>query len=89
MGGGRQCLVANVTGTPADPLDTWSCISKQEGRDLISDWKTDKDLRQVKYQVLENNEDLENMDESKEFTLGTQLLVPSFVHKLYLKLTLT
>ncbi|XP_019762071.2 alkaline phosphatase, tissue-nonspecific isozyme isoform X1 [Dendroctonus ponderosae] len=70
MGGGRQCLVANVTGTPADPLDTWSCISKQKGRDLITDWKTDKSLRQVTYQVLENNENLENMDESMEYTLG-------------------
>lgn len=73
MGGGRQCLVANINGTDADPLDTWSCISKKEGRDLIQDWKTDKELRQVTYQVLENTQDLLNMNSSSEFTLGTWL----------------
>lgn len=66
-------MVANINGTDADPLDTWSCISKKEGRDLIQDWKTDKELRQVTYQVLENTQDLLNMNSSSEFTLGTSL----------------
>ncbi|XP_050308194.1 alkaline phosphatase, tissue-nonspecific isozyme-like [Anthonomus grandis grandis] len=70
MGGGRQCLQANVEGSPEDPVDTWSCYSKQQGRDLINDWKTDKEIRQSSYQVLQNNLDLQNMNESAEFTLG-------------------
>lgn len=70
MGGGRQCLVADAKNSSEDPLDTWSCISKEPGRDLISTWKNDKTLRQVSYQVLENNGQLENMNESAEFTLG-------------------
>ncbi|XP_066262954.1 alkaline phosphatase-like isoform X1 [Euwallacea similis] len=70
MGGGRQCLVANVEDSDDDPIDTWSCISKQDGRDLISDWKTDKEIRQASYQVLQNNQDLLNMNESTEYTLG-------------------
>lgn len=74
MGGGRQCLVGNVQGTEADPLDTWSCISNQTGRDLISDWKTDKEIRQSSFQVLQNNEELLNMNESAEFTLGKYCL---------------
>lgn len=70
MGGGRQCMVASVTNSVKDPLDTWSCISTQPGRNLIADWKTDKTLRQVSYQVLGNNADLQNLNESAEFTLG-------------------
>ncbi|XP_076249978.1 alkaline phosphatase, tissue-nonspecific isozyme-like isoform X1 [Rhynchophorus ferrugineus] len=70
MGGGRQCLVANVENSTDDPIDTWSCISKEPGRNLISDWKTDKEIRRATYQVLQNNEELEKMDESAEFTLG-------------------
>ncbi|XP_030745209.1 alkaline phosphatase-like isoform X2 [Sitophilus oryzae] len=70
MGGGRQCLVSNVQNSSADPIDTWACISTEVGRDLISDWKTDKEVRRATYQLLENNQDLENMNESAEFTLG-------------------
>ncbi|CAG9773764.1 unnamed protein product [Ceutorhynchus assimilis] len=66
MGGGRQCLVANVEGSKSDPLDTWSCISKQKGRNLINDWATNK----TSYQILQNNQQLQNMNESAEFTLG-------------------
>ncbi|KAL1498228.1 hypothetical protein ABEB36_009061 [Hypothenemus hampei] len=70
MGGGRQCLVSGAKNSSSDPLDTWSCISQLEGRDLINDWKRDKEIRKASYQVLDNNEELENMDESSEFTLG-------------------
>lgn len=69
MGGGRQCLQSEVSGTTADPLDTWSCYSK-DGRDLIMDWKVDKKNRNVSYQVINNNEELENANLNAEFTLG-------------------
>ncbi|KAG5859806.1 hypothetical protein JTB14_034139 [Gonioctena quinquepunctata] len=69
MGGGRQCLQSSVVGTDADPIDTWSCYSK-DGRDLIEDWKKDKAANGFSYQVLGTNEELQNVDLDKEFTLG-------------------
>nr|CAI5860844.1 unnamed protein product [Callosobruchus analis] len=49
MGGGRQCLQSDVEGSPADPIDTWSCYSK-DGRDLIRDWTAEKSRRKVTFQ---------------------------------------
>lgn len=70
MGGGRQCLVSNVTGTDGDPIDTWSCIS-MDGRNLINDWKRDKNDRRVKHAVVQNNEELAKLDtENIDFLLG-------------------
>ncbi|KAG5898691.1 hypothetical protein JTB14_030641 [Gonioctena quinquepunctata] len=69
MGGGRQCLQSSVVGTDADPIDTWSCYSR-DGRDLIEDWKKDKASNGFSYQVLGTNEELQNVDLDKEFTLG-------------------
>lgn len=69
MGGGRQCLQSSVPDSAADPVDTWSCYSK-DGRDLIEDWKKDKENNKYSYQILNNNKDLQNLDLSKEYTLG-------------------
>ncbi|CAG9832093.1 unnamed protein product [Diabrotica balteata] len=69
MGGGRQCLQSSVPDSPADPVDTWSCYSK-DGRDLIADWEKDKEKNGYTYQVVNNNEELQNLDLAKEFTLG-------------------
>lgn len=70
MGGGRQCLVSNVTGTIEDPIDTWSCIS-MDGRNLIEDWKKDKIERGLRSIVLQNNNDLNRLDtDNIDFVLG-------------------
>ncbi|KAJ6640159.1 Alkaline phosphatase, tissue-nonspecific isozyme, partial [Pseudolycoriella hygida] len=70
MGGGRQCLVSNVTETVNDPIDTWSCVS-MDGRNLIDDWKRDKAERGLRATVLQNNYDLSKMDPMKtDFVLG-------------------
>lgn len=64
MGGGRQCLVSDVVATESDPLDTWSCVSK-DGRNLIKDWKQDKINRSAKHAVVENTEELNSLNVSK------------------------
>lgn len=69
MGGGRQCLQSNVSGSAKDPIDTWSCYS-QDGRDLLRDWSLDKERRGVKHQIVTNNEELANSDDNNEFILG-------------------
>nr|CAH7720610.1 unnamed protein product [Callosobruchus chinensis] len=69
MGGGRQCLQSDVEGSPADPIDTWSCYSK-DGRDLIGDWIDDKSRRNVSFQVLQNNEELQKTNSDADYTLG-------------------
>lgn len=70
MGGGRQCLVSNVTGSNADPLDTWACYSK-DGRNLISDWSNDKKSRNSKYAVVQNNGELDSLDtDNTDYVLG-------------------
>uniref|UniRef100_A0A1B0DA98 Alkaline phosphatase n=1 Tax=Phlebotomus papatasi TaxID=29031 RepID=A0A1B0DA98_PHLPP len=69
MGGGRQCLVSGVEDTPEDPIDTWSCNSK-DGRNLIEKWKADKMEKEQSFAVLQNNSDLVNLDVSNEFVLG-------------------
>ncbi|CAH1116023.1 unnamed protein product [Phaedon cochleariae] len=69
MGGGRQCLQSEVTESQADPIDTWSCYSR-DGRDLIGDWERDKTANGFTHQVISNNEELQNLDLNAEFTLG-------------------
>lgn len=70
MGGGRQCLVANVTNSKDDPVDTWSCYSK-DGRDLIHDWKNQKQLEKKKYAFVQNSEELFNVNaENVDYLLG-------------------
>lgn len=70
MGGGRQCLISNVTDTIEDPIDLWSCISR-DGRNLIEDWKTDKKQRNMKHSVVQNNGELSNLDtENTDYVLG-------------------
>ncbi|XP_037025611.1 alkaline phosphatase [Bradysia coprophila] len=70
MGGGRQCLVSNVTGTADDPIDTWGCIS-MDRRNLIEDWKKDKMKRGFRASVLQTNNDLDKLDTANtDFVLG-------------------
>lgn len=69
MGGGRQCLVSNVTGSVTDPVDTWSCY-RQDGRDLIREWKDLRVRGKQSFAVLENNSDLQNLDEGHHFVMG-------------------
>lgn len=64
MGGGRQCLQANVIGSDADPVDTWSCYSKADGRDLIADWNTDKRNRGLSHVVVVNTGQLNSLNAS-------------------------
>lgn len=70
MGGGRQVLQSNVEGTSTDPIDTWSCYST-DGRDLIADWKSNKEKNGASYSFVSNTHELENVDVTSEFVLGT------------------
>lgn len=73
MGGGRQCLVSNVSDTPADPIDHWSCVSV-DGRNLIRDWTLDKEKRKLHHATVKNNEELEQLDaENVDYVLGKNL----------------
>lgn len=70
MGGGRQCLVSNSNGTDADPIDTWSCYST-DGRNLIRDWKLDKQNRHLTHSVLTNNDELKKFNPvESDYVLG-------------------
>lgn len=70
MGGGRQCLISNVSDTPADPIDHWSCVST-DGRDLIRDWGSDKEKRNLNHATVTNNEELADLDaENVDYVLG-------------------
>lgn len=78
MGGGRQCLVSNVTTSPNDPVDTWSCYST-DGRDLIHDWHIDKEQRQLRHAILQNNNDLTNLNaNNNDFVLGKSVVPFTF-----------
>lgn len=71
MGGGRQCLQSNVSGSEADPIDTYACYST-DGRDLIKTWLDDKTGRGVKKAVVSNTEELFAADTNTEYLLGKQ-----------------
>lgn len=78
MGGGRQCLVSNVTTSPNDPVHTWSCYST-EGRDLINDWHIEKEQRQLRHAILRNNNDLTNLNaNNNDFVLGKSVVSFTF-----------
>ncbi|XP_057320789.1 alkaline phosphatase-like [Microplitis mediator] len=70
MGGGRQMLKSNVTGTKIDPIDTWACYSS-DGRNLIEDWARDKALKNARHQVVQNNKQLRAVDpDDVDFLMG-------------------
>ncbi|KAM8721071.1 hypothetical protein ACLKA7_007017 [Drosophila subpalustris] len=70
MGGGRQMLVSNVSGTDADPLDTWAGHSA-DGRNLIRDWAQYKANQGVSHAVVQNNAELRNLDgQNTDYVLG-------------------
>lgn len=57
-------LVSNVTGTDADPLDTWSCRS-QDGRNLINSYIQNKEGRNLKYSYVSDNRGLRGFNENE------------------------
>ncbi|XP_068632142.1 alkaline phosphatase-like [Battus philenor] len=69
LGGGRQVLVTNSTGTPEDPISGWSCY-RQDGRNLIDEYKKDKDTRGLKYEVVSNTGELRNVNDSVDYLFG-------------------
>lgn len=70
MGGGRQSLVSNVTATPDDPTSAWAC-SRADGRDLIQHYRNDKQNRNLKYGVVSNNKELQNLNINEtDYLLG-------------------
>lgn len=70
MGGGRQAMKSNVTETAFDPIDTWAG-QRQDGRDLIEEWKRDKLSRKLSFDVVQNNEELSRVDTNKvNYLLG-------------------
>ncbi|CAG9123030.1 unnamed protein product [Plutella xylostella] len=70
MGGGRQVLVSNSSGSPSDPLDTWGC-RRQDGADLIQEYRRRKEERGLRYRVVSNNEELESVNfNNTDYLLG-------------------
>lgn len=63
-------LQTNVNTTENDPIDRWAS-QRKDGRNLISDWVTDKKSRAASFSVVQNNEELAyvNYDEV-DFLLG-------------------
>jgi alkaline phosphatase len=70
FGGGRQCLVSNVTGTTSDPIDTWACY-RSDGRNLINLWETQKASENARFKVVSNRKELQKLDtKSLDYVLG-------------------
>ncbi|XP_076763625.1 alkaline phosphatase, tissue-nonspecific isozyme [Xylocopa sonorina] len=70
MGGGRQMMKSNATATEFDPIDTWAG-HREDGRDLIEQWRQDKRSRKLSFDVVQNNEQLSKVDVDKtDFLLG-------------------
>nr|XP_033187513.1 alkaline phosphatase-like [Bombus vancouverensis nearcticus] len=70
MGGGRQMLKSNATGTEFDPIDNWAG-QRNDGRDLIEEWKRDKVARNLSFKIVQNNEELFRVDTDKvDYLLG-------------------
>ncbi|KAL3270478.1 hypothetical protein HHI36_021021 [Cryptolaemus montrouzieri] len=69
MGGGRQMLQSNASDRPGDPIDTWATKSG-DNRDLMADWKIDKQRRNVSNAIVTNNEELDKLSDSTEYVLG-------------------
>ncbi|KAH8387011.1 hypothetical protein KR093_004141 [Drosophila rubida] len=70
MGGGRQMLVSNVSGSDSDPLDTWAGHSN-DGRNLIKDWTDYKNEQGVSHAVVQNNGELRHLDgQNTDYVLG-------------------
>lgn len=70
FGGGRQCLVSNVTTSAEDPVDEWACYSS-DGRDLIADWSRDKEKKNLKHAVVQDNEELDALvAEDVDYVMG-------------------
>lgn len=79
MGGGRQQLVSNATGTDEDPISTspWTCY-RQDGRNLIEQYKTDKETRGLKHSVVMNNQELRELNVNEtDYLLGKLTHFPS------------
>lgn len=69
MGGGRQCLVTGVTGSDADPIDTWAC-SRKDGRNLIQDWERLRSQRKESYTVVGTTGELHRVSRKSEYVMG-------------------
>ncbi|XP_059479347.1 alkaline phosphatase, tissue-nonspecific isozyme-like [Neocloeon triangulifer] len=70
LGGGRQCLVSNVTITAKDPIDTWAC-RRGDRLDLIRMWEEEKRAKGVSHSVVSKNKELTEVDfEKTDFLLG-------------------
>lgn len=70
MGGGYQSLVSGAVDSIADPIDEWSCLSK-DGRNLIKKWAQMKENDGETFAILRNNSDLKNLNtEDTEYVLG-------------------
>jgi alkaline phosphatase len=66
MGGGKNGLVSPMDYKP----NPWLCTRK-DGRNLIEEYKYDKEKRGLKYSVAFNNKDLKNLDTNNiDYLLG-------------------
>lgn len=57
MGGGRIGFVSSSE-TPSNP---WNC-QRNDGRNLIEEYKKDKESRGLKYGVVSNNKELQSLN---------------------------
>lgn len=81
MGGGRQLLISNITGTPNDPINAWACFSR-DGRDLISTWRNDKAARGVGHEYVSNTAQLNNINvQNTDYVLG--IIITYLLAQLY------
>lgn len=63
-------MKSNASANEFDPIDTWACY-RQDGRDLIDDWRRDKSNRKLAYSVVQNNDELSRVDVGKvDYLLG-------------------
>ncbi|XP_063828779.1 alkaline phosphatase isoform X2 [Ostrinia nubilalis] len=66
LGGGRNTLAASPNGS----TNAWDC-ARRDGRNLIEEYKKDKESRGLKYSVVMNNGELQNFNENEtDYLMG-------------------
>ncbi|VVC93410.1 unnamed protein product [Leptidea sinapis] len=69
LGGGRQSLIQNATGTPSDPISAWAC-SRRDGRNLIQEYIKNKQTSNLNYKVVSTTGELESVGSETDYLLG-------------------
>jgi len=75
MGGGKKSFIGNTTTSVKDDGDKHMCV-RTDGRNLINEWIKDKQSRQLSFQYLADENDINSLDvEHTEYILGRYIYI--------------